>query len=1097
MEKEEGITSAEVHMVNNAPRYYETYIMDADILEEQINSPDVHNIAISAVYGAGKSSAIKTYLEKHRANRRNTYVNIALAGFEGKENDENELERSILQQLLYSVSGSMLPNSKIERTAKTPLYQSALKTICIVTFIMCIVALILHATKVVALSEIAIKVTLTSACSLLFIIVLYLVHYHKLRKIHYKDLEADFVGENDHNTVPPALINKFLDEVLYFFECTKVDLVIFEDIDRLKSCNALMVKLRELNTLINNSNNCHQRVVFLYAVKDDLFEAEKRAKFFDFILRLPAVVNPLTVMEKLSESTKKLEGTKQRISERLIRNIAAYIPDMRILNNTLNDYQVFYAKLIARDNKLSISFENDKLFALCLYKNLYPADYALLEQKNKGILAIMLDRVMITKRAIELAQQNNYNESHLNDTAERQNFVKKLKKGHATIKEMLEFFNYNKLFDNNLTEVRSYVGTEFEQKGKVITDFLGFLIRRDFIDERYLNYISPINYFSVPKDDMRFITDIRAGKTDRSFKFNNVERAIKYMSEEDFSESGILNYDILSSFDIIAQEKQKLENIIGVLTRKDDEALTCLQDFVLQSENKRTLEAFYTYIVPKRKTLVSEVLGINGIQEWKKQSLLVVLLDTCDGFAEYNMDKSITQYMSSDKFEWECIKSCNRLKIQTLIKAVNPKFVTLNNCSQDLIGYIKANSYYAVNVTNLSILVGEDTEAKFFTENYTTIERDDGIKNYVATQLDAYAEVLLDARITGIGNQTEILPQILKSSKVTLDKKKELLKKFDIIITNIDEYESDLHVVILQYNRMEATWSNVAKAYHVPSDFLKDYILNPDRNIKGNITNDAAARLYKSISKFNMKVAECLVLKNVLESVTNKCNLQDIVSDDTNDLALELLIENNKVNFGNEDWQYLKKYKAAKAVYCKKNEESIKKDIAHFFETTYRNLYNRTYLVSNAAEILLQILKDDDISIAIKNCLVSAIHQDLQFTPPQYKSLGEIALNNKHLILPQALLEKVVSTCEEDSSKVRLIANRIEADSKTIKQEEIESLVKYIEGWENMLRNSQLSVRVMPYSAVEIIVGKLKEHGRELRLSRGRKNHEEGIVRMA
>lgn len=94
------------------------------------------------------------------------------------------------------------------------------------------------------------------------------------------------------------------------------------------------------------------------------------------------------------------------------------------------------------------------------------------------------------------------------------------------------------------------------------------------------------------------------------------------------------------------------------------------------------------------------------------------------------------------------------------------------------------------------------------------------------------------------------------------------------------------------------------------------------------------------------------------------------------------------------------------------------------------------------------------------------------------------------------MLEKVVSICEEDSSKVRLIANRIEADGKTIKQEEIESLVKYIEGWENMLRNSQLSVRVMPYSAVEIIVGKLNEHGSELRLSRGRKNHEEGIVRI-
>lgn len=44
----------------------EAYARDAEILDIQINSDGVNNIAIMADYGAGKSSLIKTYLNKYR-----------------------------------------------------------------------------------------------------------------------------------------------------------------------------------------------------------------------------------------------------------------------------------------------------------------------------------------------------------------------------------------------------------------------------------------------------------------------------------------------------------------------------------------------------------------------------------------------------------------------------------------------------------------------------------------------------------------------------------------------------------------------------------------------------------------------------------------------------------------------------------------------------------------------------------------------------------------------------------------------------------------------------------------------------------------------
>lgn len=53
--------------------------------------------------------------------------------------------------------------------------------------------------------------------------------------------------------------------------------------DRFNQPN-IFIKLRELNTVINNYDNIKRKVVFIYAIKDDMFKDEERTKFFDFIV---------------------------------------------------------------------------------------------------------------------------------------------------------------------------------------------------------------------------------------------------------------------------------------------------------------------------------------------------------------------------------------------------------------------------------------------------------------------------------------------------------------------------------------------------------------------------------------------------------------------------------------------------------------------------------------------------------------------------------------------------------------------------------------------------------------------------------------------
>ncbi len=397
---------------DNSSKVYEEYNREADILNSQISKDNVNNVAVVAKYGAGKSSAINTYLKNYRSTdlknksdsnklgdpKKNHYVRISLSTFNDVEYDEQAIERSILQQLLYSRKKKELPNSKIERTNKTSLKN----TLFIIIMIATLGTFSLFTGLGFAKKEEKAPIEILSldwlkylylVISIISFVALfsYLLYYRYLKRFKYKDLEADFVSDKDKNSHYTNLINKFIDEVLYFFECVNVNLVIFEDLDRLPTTE-IFAKLRELNLIINNSGKKSEKVTFLYAVKDDLFKTEEeRAKFFDFILPIIPVINPNTTKVKIEEKLEKINGynPKMQLSGKLIRGVSVFIPDMRILNNTFNDYILMYEKIL-NDKHCPSYLNNDKMFALCLYKNLFPYDYALLE-KNEGLIPSIIN----------------------------------------------------------------------------------------------------------------------------------------------------------------------------------------------------------------------------------------------------------------------------------------------------------------------------------------------------------------------------------------------------------------------------------------------------------------------------------------------------------------------------------------------------------------------------------------------------------------------------------------------------------------------------------------------------------------------------------
>ena len=251
---------------DNTPRAFDEYNAEASILDREISKPSVCNIAVVAKYGAGKSSVINTYLHNYRRTKKeakknvvlgkpekNKYSRITLATFNNANYDETAIERSILQQLLYSRKKSELPNSAVKRTNRTSLWKSLLFAFLLSAFILSIVFFSFEISGVYIWGKQInwVKYVFLGiiSCSLIFF-VFWLIYSKKLKRIKYKEFEVEMFAGKDENPIHTvSLINKFIDEVLYFFECVDINLVIFEDLDRLPTTE-IFAKLRELNTIL-------------------------------------------------------------------------------------------------------------------------------------------------------------------------------------------------------------------------------------------------------------------------------------------------------------------------------------------------------------------------------------------------------------------------------------------------------------------------------------------------------------------------------------------------------------------------------------------------------------------------------------------------------------------------------------------------------------------------------------------------------------------------------------------------------------------------------------------------------------------------------
>ena len=307
-------------------------------LEQAVRNPKVRNIALTGGYGTGKSSVIQGLVERIRSSEEDQETNkshniqhligkihpsknpkkirpiiislptIQVANESAPENDRTDrIQREIVKQLLYRSDTRKMRGSQYRRITHVTVARRA--TVCfivaaILTFIFWLLAKPdWHWSQGGSLwGYWQPAMVQTILWGLTFYIDWIWVNKPALKGLQLGPAKLELEKNNS------SYFDKYLNEIIYYFEVSGTNLVIFEDLDRFDN-PYIFDALHELNELINISLGQEQfmeqensPVKFLYATRDSIFEhktkgiienadtrythrleIENRTKFFDVI----------------------------------------------------------------------------------------------------------------------------------------------------------------------------------------------------------------------------------------------------------------------------------------------------------------------------------------------------------------------------------------------------------------------------------------------------------------------------------------------------------------------------------------------------------------------------------------------------------------------------------------------------------------------------------------------------------------------------------------------------------------------------------------------------------------------------------------------
>lgn len=524
-----------------------------------IENTQIKNIAITGPYGSGKSSIWESYCEGATLREKKNIIQISFANFSNNQshykNDnftEYEIERVIIQQLVYSKENKDLKYSSFQKINDLPNYKiSALAFLYLflfstITFTLAATAypdtvesILQYITQLYTSNELYKNIVAVCCPTIIYCFLFYITFWIiqkankiKISKFCINNIELTFDEKN-------SLFDKYLNEIVYFFEASKTNLVVIEDLDRFDSSLKIFTKLRELNTLINHYPPTKDSVKFVYLIRDDVLSKYERTKFFDFII---PVIPKLTVNNSASILKEEIDNINKQKNSDIIKLdqyylmcIQDYLKDFRLVKNCINEFFIYRDEFnnitknkseINKDsnNEEAPSNENifdKKIFSLVLYKNLYPKDFSKLE-KNEGVLFKCISEI---HKILGIKED----EKSLNKSIKKTLTIYNNINSRAKFKTKIEILN-------------SHLG--YNETDRVDDKILWTLLINGYIENDYEMFIKKHNEAILNYPEQKFLLNVKndiPASQNLSLRQDNLELISEQILNHQWNSLGILN----------------------------------------------------------------------------------------------------------------------------------------------------------------------------------------------------------------------------------------------------------------------------------------------------------------------------------------------------------------------------------------------------------------------------------------------------------------------------------------------------------------------------------------------------------------------------
>jgi hypothetical protein len=750
-----------------------------------ILNQNVKNIAISGSFGTGKSTILNLFKKN---NPEFKTLDISLGKFEKNEQKEIDIETSIVQQILYFEKKRNLKDSRFERINNDRFI--LLKAILFIIWI--------YSILYIFFDKIYNKLILTDKIEFsyyhLFIKIIFLAGFFlilkklfrqifklKINKISFSD--AEFVPK-EHNDI--SIINKHIDELIYFFEKTKTQVVFIEDIDRFESAAETFIKLRELNILINNSKDILQKVTFVYAVKDELFSRnDEKTKFFDLIIPIIPIIDYSNSSTQFIKRLKKDFIENKIISEDIIYDIAPYINDMRSLINIVNEFRTYYKIKVNENSEIN----GNSLFSLVVLKNIYPNEFKCLQNRQGVVYSIFHNKNEFYSE-LKTILENKVSELKIENKAI-------LNEQQDNIQELRRLYLYEILLLSKNANIYYLGDSQIEFKDLLTTDSFEEMVELDGISHFYVkkNYIkfseiekivSPISYKErkkaiINKSNNKFKNnEIAVDKTQA--EINNLRNSSIFQLFQKSERVKIDNYfeNIFNSYKKLnVEEKSSLDTHIE--EKKSNETEAEAEELISNEINVEEINLHYSllkvlimnkYVDENYSTYIS-LFYPESISEKDNKLKLRIIQDGTTDFNE-NIDK-IKNFISE--------LGGNNFKKESILNFYILDYLLINHKNNENISS-KLDEF-------INVLSSEKDKSIQFIEKYIEFSGLNGTITEFVRKIsiwDGFWNLIYNREEFSIEKKKKVLDIIMKYLDIETIKLLNKEKKINAFLNNYDDF---------------------------------------------------------------------------------------------------------------------------------------------------------------------------------------------------------------------------------------------------------------------------------------------------------------------